>query len=139
MTTSDTPWKPWQKIAFRFFFPFLALSSYLCWDATIYIVHAAFYRNQFDLSVLYKPLGAALYWLDKHIYHTGFNPGTQQGYPGDNHYGVVFYLTLFFLSIIIAIIWSIFDKKKGNYDKLYYWLCLYLRYMLIIVMFSYGI
>jgi len=139
MRTLDTPWKPWQKIAFRFFFPFLVLSSYLCWDTTIYIVHGAFFRNQFDLSVLYNPLGATLYWFDKHFYHTGFNPKTQQGFPGDNHFGVVFYLTLFFLSILIAVIWSILDKKRNNYDRAYYWLCLYLRYALIIVMFGYGI
>jgi len=138
-SSGETFWKPWQKIAFRFFFPFLVLSSYLCWDATIYIVHGAFFRNQFDLGVLYKPLAAMLYWLDKHIYHTGFNPQTQQGFPGDNHFGVVFYFTLFYLSIIVAIVWSILDKKRSGYDRPYYWLCLYLRYALIIVMFSYGI
>ncbi len=96
MTASNHPWKTWQKISFRFFFPFLALTSYLCWDTTIYIVHASFYTNQFDLARLYRPMGAMLYWFDRHIYHTGFNPKTQMGYPGDNHYGVVFYLTIFF-------------------------------------------
>jgi hypothetical protein len=139
MQPLEKPWKPWQKIAFRFFFPFLVLSSYLCWDTTIYVVHGAFYHNQFDLGILYRPMAAVCFWLDKHIYHTGFNPPTQQGFPGDNHFGVVFYLTLLYLSIIIAIVWSTLDKKKNNYDRLYYWLCLYLRYALIIVMFGYGI
>jgi hypothetical protein len=139
MAISNHPWKTWQKINFRFFFPFLGLTSYLCWDTTIYIVHASFYTNQFDLGALYRPLAATLYWLDKHIYHTGFNPKTQQGYPGDNHYGVVFYLTIFFLSLIIAITWSVLDKKRDNYNKLYYWFGLYLRYALAIVMFGYAI
>ena len=139
MATPDTPWKPWEKVSFRFFFLFIVITSYLCWDATIYILHGVLYGTPFDLGSMYKPIAPILFWFDKHIFHIGFNPQRQDGYPGDNHFGVVFYFTVFFVSAIAAIIWSYPDRKRTNYNKLSYWFRLYLRYALGIVMFGYGI
>jgi len=139
MSTSSTLWNGWQKISFRFLFLFLGLCSYLCWDDTIYLIHGTLYNTQLDIGILYKPVVPALSWLDTHIYHIGFNPETQATYPGDNHFGLVFYLTVFFISVIAAVVWGFLDKKRGNYDKLSYWFRLYLRYALGIVIFGYGI
>jgi hypothetical protein len=139
MATPDTPWKTWEKFSFRFFFLFLCLTSYLCWDATIYLVHGTLYGTPFDLGIMYKPIAPVLLWLDKHIYHIGFNPERQEGYPGDNHFGVVFYLAVCTISVLAAAVWGYLDRKKTNYNKLSYWFRLYLRYALGIVMFGYGI
>jgi len=139
MATPDQPWKAWEKVSFRFFFLFLGLTSYLCWDVTIYMIHGTLYGTQLDLGVLYRPIAATLFWLDKHIYHVGFNPETQAGYPGDNHFGVLFYLAVFSVSVIAAAVWSFLDRTRKDYNKLSYWFRLYLRYALGIVMFGYGI
>ncbi len=80
-----------------------------------------------------------LYWLDKHIYHTGYNPGTMRSIPLDNHYGAIYYLTVFFFSLIAAFTWGLADKKKRNYDTLFYWFNLFLRYTLAITILGYGI
>jgi hypothetical protein len=36
-------------------------------------------------------------------------------------------------------VWSFIDKKKANYDRLFYWFCIYLRYVLAITIIGYGI
>lgn len=137
MATIVILWKSREKFGFRFLF--IMLTSYLCWDATIYILHGILYGTPFNLDIMYKPISPVLFWLDKHIYHIGFNPERQPGYPGDNHFGVVFYLAVFLLSIVAAIVWSFLDRRRYNYNKLHYWFKLYLRYALGIVKFGYGI
>ncbi len=92
-----------------------------------------------DLYNLYKPFRGFFYWLDKHIYHTGYDPQSNVSFPIDNHFGVIYYLTIFVLTIIAATAWSILDKKRVNYDKLSYWFNVYLRYTLAIVILGYGI
>lgn len=139
MATPVTPWKSWEKAGFRFFFLFIIITSYLCWDATIYILHGTLYGTPFDLASMYKPIAPLLFWLDKHIYRIGLDPERHAPWPGDNHFGVVFYWTVFYFSVMAAILWSFLDRKRANYNKLSYWFRLYLRYVLGIVMFGYGI
>ncbi|MCB1124005.1 MAG: hypothetical protein KJT03_20800, partial [Verrucomicrobiae bacterium] len=43
------------------------------------------------------------------------------------------------LALISTLIWSICDRRRQNYDKLYAWLHLTLRYAVGIVMFFYGL
>ena len=58
---------------------------------------------------------------------------------GDSHFSVVFYLTIFFLSVIATIAWSLFDKRRYSYNKLSYWFRVYLRNMLALDMLAYSI
>jgi len=60
-------------------------------------------------------------------------------FPIDNHFGVIYYFTLFFLTIVAAIIWSVLDKRRLDYARLSYWFSLYLRYTLAIIILGYGI
>ena len=87
---------------------------------------------------MYNLLAKPFYWLDKHLYHTGYTLKMETA-PFDNHFGVIFYITLFLLAILGAFVWGLLDKKRYNYDKLFYWFNLYLRYTLAIVIFGYGI
>ncbi len=137
---ANTSWKPWQKISFRFFFLFFGITSIFCWVITAYYAYAAAFKASIeDLYKLYKPFSGFFYWLDKHIYHTGYDPQSNVSLPIDNHFGVIYYITIFFLAIIAAITWSILDKKRVNYDRLSYWFNVYLRYTLAIVILGYGI
>jgi hypothetical protein len=133
MENNKNKWTRLQKISFRFFFLFLGLTTIFCWELTISITHGL------DEDKFHKPLAAPFYWLDKHIYHTGFNPAIHQNKAGDSHFSVVFYLTIFFISVIATIAWSIFDKRRYSYNKLSYWFRVYLRNMLAIDMLAYSI
>ena len=85
------------------------------------------------MSTPFRPLAGVLHWVDKHIYHIGYNPKTHDSFPGDNHFGIVFYITAFFVVALATVIWSVLDKERANYNKLFYWFCLYLRYLLAII------
>jgi hypothetical protein len=133
MENNKNKWTHLQKISFRFFFLFLGLTTISCWELAIKIAYGI------DEDKFNKPLAAPFYWLDKHIYHTGFNPAIHQNVAGDSHFSVVFYLTIFFLSAIATIAWSLFDKRRYSYNKLSYWFRVYLRNMLAISMLAYSI
>jgi hypothetical protein len=63
---------------------------------------------------------APVHWLDIHLFHTGYDPAKQQPFPGDNHFGALFYLLLLVIAVIGAIVWSILDRKRLNYNRLSY-------------------
>jgi len=139
MTSINAPWKPWQKISFRFFSVFLGLTSLFCWDLDLFFAASAVRKEQYDPSKTYQPLTGFFHWLDQHIYHTGYDPKIHQSFPQDNHFGAVFYLTILLIAVVATIIWSLLDAKRSNYNKASYWFNVYLRYILAITMFGYGI
>ncbi|MBS1531501.1 MAG: hypothetical protein JSU01_14430 [Bacteroidetes bacterium] len=91
------------------------------------------------MNKLFKPLTGIFHWLDRHIYHIGYDPKIHSSFPGDNHFGVTFYLTLILFGILVTVVWGVLDKKRSNYDRLFYWFCIYLRYVLAITIIGYGI
>jgi hypothetical protein len=137
MLTVDSmqPWKSWQKIVFRFLFLFLGFFL-LNYEA----VFISFSFNFFSRFLkIYSSLAQPLYWLDKHLYHRGYNLQLHRSFPGDNHFGIVFYFTAVLLIILVVTVWSILDRHRTQYNKLYYWFRLYVRYMVALIMFGYGI
>src|SRR5262245_45275709 len=120
MINNQKPWGLWQKISFRFFFLFLTLTSVMCWQLVAYLSYKQFVKDP-DISTIYKPFTGLMFWCDKYIFHTGYDPKVHTPFPGDNHFGTVFYLSLLLLSVLAAIAWSIFDNKRPCYNKLYYW------------------
>ena len=72
MENNENKWTHLQKISFRFFFLFLGLTTISCWELAIEFAYGM------DEDKFNKPLAAPFYWLDKHIYHTGFNPAIHQ-------------------------------------------------------------
>lgn len=58
---------------------------------------------------------------------------------GDTTYDYILVLTQVLLSFVFSIFWSVLDRKRNNYEKAYYWLCVLLRYFLASNMLSYGL
>ena len=111
-----------------------------CWDLLIYI--ASFIdpsSEPYPIDKAFRPFVKSLHWLDKKLFHIGYDPALHGGFPGDNHFGVVFYLTILLLVFTCTIIWTIADRKRLSYDKLFYWFNVYLRYVLAVTIFGYGI
>ena len=40
--------------------------------------------------------------------------------------------------VFLALVWSLIDRKRANYTRLFYWLCVGVRYYLAVIMFAYG-
>jgi len=123
---TDLEWTNTQKIAFRFFFVFFIIQTVpLDWK---------FYTTLFSIN-----------WLDPDLYNvlslTRYSPQffsetalSSWGIASFVNWGVVFLMAL-----IGAVAWSFVDRKARNYDLLYYFLRVILRYRLAIGIIAYGL
>ena len=57
---------------------------------------------------------------------------------GDTTYNYVMQLLWVLLTLIIAIIWGVLDRKRTSYCQLYYWLRIVIRYYFAYVLITYG-
>lgn len=121
------PWSPVQKFSFRFFFAFFML-----------------YTFPFPLTeVPYLSYGYSqlwhvfIPWIGTYFLHlppiTIFTNGS-----GDTTYDYVLLLTYVILALLIAITWSLLDRRRKSYHMAYHWLRVLIRYYLAGMMFSYG-
>lgn len=128
-------WTLFQKITFRLLFLCLGLFL-LDYEMAIFFIDL----NSFGtLTAIYKSIVQPVAWLDKHLYHFGYDPKLHQAFPGNSHFGMVYYLTIIIISLLVVIAWSIVDRHKKNYHRLNHWFRLYIRYIIALIMFSYGI
>lgn len=111
-------WNLSQRIAFRFFFSFFLL--YMLSRFTYGLFH-----------VLVPWFAQHVLRLEKPI--TIFTNGS-----GDTTYDYVTVLCYLLIALLIALVWSLLDRKKQSYMTLNYWLCVFLRYYLAMMMFTYG-
>jgi len=111
----------------------------MCWDNLGDMIHRTFSTTPYSFDAFYGWLRSPVHWLDVHFFHTGYDPATQQSFPGDNHFGVLFYLVLLMVAVAGTIVWGILDRKRPNYNRLNHWFRVYLRYMLAITLLTYGL
>lgn len=132
LTAGNVSWHPAKKILFRFCLVYFFL---YCFPFPV------------DAYEFTKPVVQPLYdLLDRAIpYIAGkwFNLHATPAFPmfdkmDDSNYGLTFLYLNIIISSIAAIIWSMLDRKRKNYEKLYQWLRLYLRYYLAAYLFGYG-
>jgi len=134
MTTAaaePSTWSPAQKIAFRFF-------------ALLFVLYIFFNPNGVlpytdTLSGYYLiPFHWLVPWIGKHILHlakpiTVFTNGS-----GDTTYDYVTVLLLASVAALGTIVWSVTGRNTKNYNKLFYWLAVVIRYYAGITMVAYG-
>ncbi len=123
-------WSALKKAGFRFAFIFF--TSYVFFNPN------GVYSN-FITDLFSDPLHNFVNWFAQHVLHqpqpiTVFMSGS-----GDTTYAYVVLLLTLILSIIAAIVWSLLDSKPRNYNKLYYWLTVIIRFYVGIMMIHYGL
>ena len=129
--TTSNQWPVWQLILFRFAFVFFGL----------YIIiqnNGAF--PFWDVLMTYPTEGLHLFipWVAKTFLSlkepiTVFTNGS-----GDTTYDNVIVLTIFVISIFSMIIWSVLDRNRQNYDQLYAWLLVGIRFYVGLMLINYG-
>jgi len=125
-----THWSAGKKAGFRFLFVLFCLYIVLNPNGVVIIN---------NLSLLYiKFFHGLITWSSAHILHiakpiTIFTNGS-----GDTTYDYLIILFITIISAISCLIWSALDKKPRNYNKLFYWLTVIVRYYIAITMFNYG-
>jgi hypothetical protein len=133
-TTATEPanWNLLQKMIFRFLFVFFILFILFNPNAVSLPGVTWVYNSYID------HFHNLIAWLAQHLLHlskpiTIFTNGS-----GDTTYD---YLTVLFISVVAAIsmlIWSFTGRNTKHYNKLFYWLCVIVRFYVAINMIAYG-
>lgn len=125
------PW-PIAKIwAFRFFFLFFILFIITEPNAGAPML-MPFYNYYI------QPVHWGMIWLAAHLLHLPQPLNTFTNGSGDTTYDYLIVLSVTVTSFIGTIIWSAVRRGPCNYNKLYYWLTVMLRFYVGITMIAYG-
>lgn len=135
ISTQTLPWNIYQKIAFRFACIFFILFIVLLdWSMNSYLSY--FYYE----GGLAQFLDAIITWTGKHLFHiqhTIISPYDAQ--HNDRTYIYLLYFIMAMVALSGTIIWSVLDRKRTNYQTLYYWLTTGIRYYLAFTLFLFAL
>src|SRR6476620_9899868 len=117
-------WRPWQKVAFRISFIFFVIMSIPTgaewWDRTFKLdwFHPN-YRDVYDIARFLPDMPFVNHY--------------QKGFWSYNDWFIILGIAIFG-----GVIWTILDNKKKEYNRLYYWLRVIIRYRAGIGMVGFG-
>lgn len=122
-----------KKIATRFFFLYFLLT-----------IAPWFWLDVFPgVSYITKFYTKAIQWIvfrfNDWFLHIKVKLNTEGYGSGNTSYAWAEFYTIIILSLLIAIVWVIFNKREKESRSLEYWLHNLIRYNLMTVAFSYGI
>ena len=130
-TDSRPRWSLTTRIAFRFVFAYFVL----------YIIPFPVDSFPFATAIVknYNEFWQAIVpWVGKHILHLSYDITVFTNGSGDTTYNYVQVLCWLTLAALATAIWSVLDRRRLNYEKLYQWLRLYVRFSLASAMIGYG-
>ena len=124
-------WPVMQKLLFRFFavYFFIYIFPFPCGSIPLTDSLYKWYNTIWNVPVL---------WAGKNILHVPYPITVKSMGSGDATYNYVQLFLFAVFAMIAAIIWSVADRKRKNYDSLLYWLMVYVRYYLAFTMMNYG-
>ena len=127
---SASPWPIGRLIGFRFFFIYLLL----VFNPLEYLTIIP--GMQDPVMWLLKPLIWLTEQLNKHWLHIA-DPLVMPAGSGDTSFGWANLTLNLLLAIAGTVVWTLIARRR-QHPHLYYWLCVYMRYVLALISFSYG-
>lgn len=124
-TLSATGWSPGERVIFRIAFAFFIL--------ILIPLNSEYYRNIFNANWHFTDL-QSLYQLL--VYSPGFIPGSKLPVSGPGAFSN--FTILISVSILAGLVWTAFDRQRKEYNQLYYWLRVLVRYRLALGIIIYG-
>jgi hypothetical protein len=109
-------WNLATRIAFRFIFAYFVVDA-------------------FPYSA---PLEQVVLWIGRHILHLSHAISALPNGSGDTTYNYVEVLCFLAISTVATLTWSLLDRKRANYERLFQWLRLGVRIVLGMTMVGYG-
>jgi hypothetical protein len=130
-----SPWNVYQKIAFRFVFIFfIQFIVLLDWSVNT-ILSYIYYDGH-----LSGFLDTVISWTGKQLFHIPYTIiSPYDGQHNDRTYVYLLYFTMAAVAVLGAIVWSVLDRKRTNYQTLYYWLTAIVRYYLAFTLFIFAL
>lgn len=130
-TLTHESWTSVQKIAFRF--AFLAIGLFILIENNgAYPFYDVIMAYPGELLHIFIP------WVGKNILHLSYDITVFTNGSGDTTYDYVILFVILCLSVTGTIIWSLLDRNRDNYSKLYYWLTVAVRFYVGLMLFNYG-
>ncbi len=128
--TQSSNWNFSSKLIFRFLVAYIFLYAF---PFPLNYIPLAGEFIQETIGGIWEPLviftGKQFFGLEITNVMTG---------SGDTTFDYMQSLVFLVLSIIACLIWTILDRKRPNYDKLYFYLEIFVRYFLAAILISYG-
>lgn len=131
VTGTVTPWPLAQKWAFRFFIIFFLLYIFFNPNGAV-----PFLSEMYQMYI--PPMHRFIVWGAANILHLPYTITVFTNGSGDTSYDYLVLLFCVFVAFVGSAVWSAVNRKACNYDKLYYWLTVILRFYVGIMMLSYG-
>jgi len=135
LSTQISSWNVYKKIAFRFFLIFFILFIVLL-DWSINPIVAYIYFN----GHLANLLEAMIPWIGKNLFHISYTiVSPYDGQHNDRTYIYLLYFTMAVVAALGTIVWTALDRKRTNYETLYYWLTAIVRYYIAFALFIFAL
>ena len=129
---TSTDWNLPIKIAFRFFFILFIL----------FIVinnNGAFPFWYYVMMIPTEALHVFIPWVGKNLLSLSEEITIFTNGSGDTTYDYVLVFTMVMISLVGTFIWSLVDHKSRNYNLLYYWLTVAVRFYVGLMLINYGL
>jgi hypothetical protein len=131
--TSEVRWNLAQRVGFRFLFSYLVL--FFLTGQEIGLIPFSTPLVERYTKLWY---GIAV-WTARHLLHIQYDfPMNGEG-SGDTTFQWILLPCYLALAFAVTVLWSIHDRKRANYKKLYAWLRFLLRFTLATAMITYGL
>lgn len=125
-------WSGWQRGLFRFFFVYLML------QVTPWAWFGAIPGVPFLLRQYQRLVDWAVFTSNEHLFRVRETLVRVNG-SGDTSYAWTELWLYLSLALVVAVLWSVLDRRRREYDRLAFWLRQTLRYYIAGAALSYGI
>ncbi|HET7433372.1 MAG TPA: hypothetical protein VFN10_01530 [Thermoanaerobaculia bacterium] len=122
-------WSLATRVAFRFAFVYLILYNFPVIFTLVEATQPIAEKIDGYWLVIVKPVALAVFGAKAELFPTG---------SGDTTFSYVLVFVMAAIAAMATLIWSILDRRRANYAKLYVWLRVIVRYSLAVAMVSYG-
>jgi hypothetical protein len=134
-TPNASSWSLTQKMAFRFAFIYFILFMVLLDFYNTPFTWAIFYFGRLEdfLDVIIPRMGKSIFNIQYPI------TSPTIGDHSDSTYIYILYSFMISVGTMGAIVWGILDRKRPNYDQLYYWLTVIVRHFVAFLLFAFAL
>lgn len=122
-------WSAATRVAFRFAFAYLVLYNFPVVFAVVEFTAPIAAKIDEAWAAIVRPIARLVFGLEVQNLTNG---------SGDTLFNWVQVFAMAALSAVVAMVWTLVDRRRLNYEKLYAWLRVGVRWSLAFAMFGYG-
>lgn len=130
------PWHPLVRIAFRFGFVFVGVGMAAPWVVRSLLRSFGLPTDMVLGFAKWSALHPLTDWVGEHLFDTRADYSASGS--SDTATQWIWLFTLLMVSVLATVVWSVLDRKRPQYVRLYGWFRLLLRAVLVAALLLYG-